>query len=295
MSYCRETVESGQGLRVQQQRVRHWAAIALLRCVLSSPEAAIAVLSEHARRKGFGEEILYETQEEVDQVYRPQVLDPFGEEDVGDYAPSAPVEDAEAHLSDTERRRLSQFLKSAQRLKGPETDQKLAAVSQTVRDLLRKGYRPIVFCRFIPTAKYLESSLPQLLSAEFPALRVKGVTGEIGDEERRARVQELVKNPVRVLVATDCLSEGINLQDHFDAVVHYDLPWNPNRLEQREGRVDRFGQRRNTVKTVLLYGADNQVDLVVLDVLIRKAKTIRDRLGVSVPVPAQAEQVVQAV
>ena len=50
------------------------------------------------------------------------------------------------------------------------------------------------------------------------------------------------KAPLRVLVATDCLSEGINLQEHFTAVLHYDLPWNPNRLEQREGRVDRFGQ-----------------------------------------------------
>ncbi len=295
LAYCRETVESGQGLRAQQQRVRHWAAIALLRCVLSSPEAAAAVLSEHARRKGFGEEIIYATQEEVDQVYRPQVLDPVGEEDAGDYAPSAPVEDSEAHLSDTERRRLSHFLKTAQRLIGPDTDHKLAAVSQIVRDLLREGYRPIVFCRFIPTAKYLETWLVQILGAEFPALRVIAVTGEIGDEERRARVEELVKNPTRVLVATDCLSEGINLQDHFDAVVHYDLPWNPNRLEQREGRVDRFGQRRSTIKTVLLYGADNQVDLVVLDVLIRKAKTIRDRLGITVPVPAQAEQVIQAV
>ena len=46
----------------------------------------------------------------------------------------------------------------------------------------------------------------------------------------------------RVLVATDCLSEGINLQEHFDAVVHYDLSWNPTRHEQREGRVDRYGQ-----------------------------------------------------
>jgi SNF2 family DNA or RNA helicase len=45
-----------------------------------------------------------------------------------------------------------------------------------------------------------------------------------------------------VLVATDCLSEGVNLQEHFDAVVHYDLSWNPTRHEQREGRVDRFGQ-----------------------------------------------------
>ena len=104
----------------------------------------------------------------------------------------------------------------------------------------------------------------------------------------------LAKEPVRVLVATDCLSEGVNLQEHYNAVVHYDLPWNPNRLEQREGRVDRFGQSKAVIKTVLLYGADNEVDLVVLDVLLRKARAIRQSLGISVPVPAESEQVVNA-
>ena len=77
--------------------------------------------------------------------------------------------------------------------------------------------------------------------------------------------------------------------------MHYDLPWNPNRLEQREGRVDRFGQPRAEVKTVLLYGTNNEVDQVVLDVLLRKAHAIRNALGVSVPVPAEAERVVEAV
>src|SRR5262249_5145781 len=89
--------------------------------------------------------------------------------------------------------------------------------------------------------------------------------------------------------------EGVNLQEHFDAVVHYDLPWNPNRLEQREGRVDRFGQPKKSVETILLYGANNPVDQVVLDVLIRKARRIRRDLGISVPVPAEAEQVIQTV
>ena len=297
LAYCRESVASGLGLKAQQQRVRHWAAIALLRCVLSSPQAAVSVLSGMADRKGFGKEALFESEEEVDQVYRPQVLDPFGEEDAGDYAPSAPLEDTEAQWSDTERRKLSNFLRRAQSLAGPENDRKLEALGRSLKEFLQEGYRPIVFCRFIPTAKYLEALLPKLLGRTFPSIRVKAVTGEIGDEERRARIEELVRDPQpnRVLVATDCLSEGINLQEHFDAVIHYDLPWNPNRLEQREGRVDRFGQRRDKIKVDLLYGADNQVDQVVLDVLIRKARTIKNRLGISVPVPAQAEQVMQAV
>jgi len=85
----------------------------------------------------------------------------------------------------------------------------------------------------------------------FP-FHVISVTGETGSEdERETRIAELVKSERRVLVATDCLSEGINLQGGFDAIIHFDLPWNPNRLEQREGRVDRFGQKAAKVLAIL--------------------------------------------
>ena len=94
---------------------------------------------------------------------------------------------------------------------------------------------------------------------------------------------------------TDCLSEGINLQDRFDAVLHYDLPWNPNRLEQREGRVDRYGQPKSEVKAVLLYSTDNVIDGIVLNVLVKKAREIYKATGVSVPVPVNSESVMEAV
>ena len=97
-----------------------------------------------------------------------------------------------------------------------------------------------------------------------------------------------------MLVCTDCLSEGINLQHHFNAVVHYDLAWNPTRHEQREGRVDRFGQPRPEVRVVTYYGKDNPIDGVILDVLLRKHKTIKSDLGVAVAVPGSSEQVAEA-
>jgi len=89
----------------------------------------------------------------------------------------------------------------------------------------------------------------------------------------------------RLLVATDCLSEGINLQSLFDAVVHYDLSWNPTRHQQREGRVDRFGQRAKLVRSVLLYSPDSAIDGAVLEVILRKAEQIRKATGVTVPLP----------
>ncbi|WP_281250752.1 helicase-related protein [Hydrococcus rivularis] len=121
------------------------------------------------------------------------------------------------------------------------------------------------------------------------------MTGELSEDEREIRLDELKASPQRVMVATDCLSEGVNLQEHFTAAIHYDLPWNPNRLEQREGRIDRYGQPSPTVKCILLYGQDNPVDGAVLEVLIRKAVTIHRTLGITVPVPMDSATVQEAV
>ena len=121
------------------------------------------------------------------------------------------------------------------------------------------------------------------------------MTGTLPPAEREERVAELVKAPKRVLVCTDCLSEGINLQQGFDAVFHYDLTWNPTRHEQREGRVDRYGQTKSKIRVLTYYGIDNQIDGIVLDVLLRKHKTIRNSLGVSVAVPVDPEKVMEAV
>ena len=169
-------------------------------------------------------------------------------------------------------------------------DAKIAAAEKIVSEMLNQGYNPICFCRFIATSDYVAEELAKRLAPTFPDLRVNSVTSSLSDEERQILVEDLTKHkgPV-VMVATDCLSEGLSLQDGFNAVVHYDLPWNPNRLEQREGRVDRFGQVSRIVKAVLLYGADNPIDAAVLDVLLRKARKIHKTLGITVPIPTDSE------
>ena len=293
LEYCRESVSAAGAEGSHQQRVRYWAAIAILRCLLSSPKAAEAMLDKRADKHRRADAPESAEGVEVDLALSGQVLDSDAEDGAPDYAPVAPLD--EAMFTDQELARLDGFLKTARSLVGQEHDKKLAECATVVSGLLSEGYRPIVFCRFIATADYVAEQLQKLLGATHSGLRVRAVTGAVGDEQRREIVDGLAEEKVRVLVATDCLSEGINLQKDFDAVVHYDLPWNPNRLEQREGRIDRYGQEKKTVKTVLLYGADNPIDLVVLDVLIRKARLIRSRLGIAVPVPVESEQVVQAV
>ena len=169
-------------------------------------------------------------------------------------------------------------------------DLKLQGLIKILKPLLRDGYSPIVFCRFISTVEYLQEELRTSLRG----VEISGVTGLLPPAERKRRVEQLAESPKRVLVCTDCLSEGINLQHGFDAVVHYDLSWNPTRHEQREGRVDRYGQPNDRVKVVTYYGIDNQIDGIVLDVLLRKHKSIRTSLGISVSIPGNSEDVIES-
>ena len=120
------------------------------------------------------------------------------------------------------------------------------------------------------------------------------MTGALTPEDRRARVDDMAEAEQRLLVATDCLSEGVNLQQLFDTVIHYDLCWNPTRHQQREGRVDRFGQPAELVRSVLLFSPDSAIDGAVLDVILRKAEAIRKATGVTVPLPEERGAVTSA-
>ena len=288
LSYAREVVQESEGMSRVRQRVRWWAALALLRALASSPAAAAATLRSKLQA------IAAESPDEVDDISRPLVFDDDAEDsaDAPDITAGADLTDLEANESDAakERKRLLDMARAADKLEG-EGDPKLIQMVPIVKKLVSEGHRPILFCRFIATAEYLAGQLRQRLPK---SVTVIAVTGQIPPSEREARIQELRNHQQYVLVCTDCLSEGINLQHLFDSVIHYDLSWNPTRHEQREGRVDRFGQPKPDVKVLTYYGTDNQIDGVVLEVLIRKHKAIRKALGVSVPVPTTSNAVLEA-
>jgi superfamily II DNA or RNA helicase len=286
LAYARETVQDPGGGPVRQ-RVRYWSALALLRALASSPRAATVTLLTRAKN------LDAEDVEEADQLGRSAVLDLPDEETYESADAAAGADDDTAEGDTPQRRRLRQFARRARALEGAK-DRKLTEATKIVTGLLLDGFNPIVFCRFIDTAEYVASHLATALGAGYT---VAAVTGTLPPEERIARISELTSQQGRrpVLVATDCLSEGVNLQQHFQAVVHYDLAWNPTRHEQREGRVDRFGQLAPNVRAVTLYGTDNAIDGIVLNVLLRKHEEIRKALGISVPVPDRSDDVVQAI
>ena len=280
LTFARSTVRTTDGHR---QRVRWWSALGLLRALASSPAAAAATMRTRAATAETA------SAEEADLIGRQTILDLDEAEEGIDVVPGS---DSEASSDSPVTRRLRQFANTADTLDGDD-DQKLLDAVALVKQLLADGFNPIVFCRFIETAEYVARHFRNRLPSRLD-VSVEAVTGRIPPADREARVKALGDCPRRVLVATDCLSEGINLQDHFSAVMHYDLPWNPTRLEQREGRVDRFGQQATEVRVVTFYGADNQIDQTVHDVLLRKHVAIRKALGVSIPVPGSTADVIEA-
>jgi superfamily II DNA or RNA helicase len=286
LNYARETISDPLDGNKHHQRVRWWSALALLRSLASSPAAAAATLRNRA---GAADTL---NEEEADKVGRHTVMDLLDNEsgEGVDIVPGSDYEDPQVSESNV-RRRLLAMAREAEALRGAK-DAKLQQAAKIVEELLKDGFQPILFCRFIPTADYVAQELRAHLPKD---VQVEAVTGQLPPVERENRIAQLAEQPRHVLVCTDCLSEGINLQEHFNAVIHYDLSWNPTRHEQREGRVDRYGQASPEVRMVTYYGHDNSVDGIVLDVLIKKHHTIRTSLGISVPVPANSEQVLEAI
>ncbi len=271
LDYCFGVVAKVAGGQ-RERRLAFWGTLALMRCVGSSPAAALSALRNRMAN-------------ETDRL-EPQIYDEDGDdEDAVDMEPGAHFD------ADPE---LLALVKMAENLTAAP-DPKLQALIEVLKPILNKGANPVVFCRFIATAGHVRDGLRKA----FPKLLIESVTGVLTADERRDRVADMApaegeKETQRILVATDCLLEGINLQQLFDSVIHYDLSWNPTRHQQREGRVDRFGQPSDLVRTVMMFSPDSAIDGAVLEVILRKAEEIRKATGVTVPLPEERGPVTDA-
>jgi SNF2 family DNA or RNA helicase len=163
----------------------------------------------------------------------------------------------------------------------PRSDSRYAALEALIERLLcnngqwRDDERLVVFTEYKTTLDYLV----RRLSARFGADRILTLFGGMDDMER-SDVKAHFNNPahaVRVLVATDAAAEGLNLQRTARYLLHFDCPWNPSRIEQRNGRIDRHGQPRDV--TIFHFVTDQDQDLAFLSHIIRKADEIREDLG----------------
>ncbi len=143
--------------------------------------------------------------------------------------------------------------------------------------------RLLIFTEFGHTKNYLRTLLQTAIDGSNGGEeRIAVFDGGMGDENRRALQQAFngppAQYPLRILIATDAAREGVNLQGHCADLFHFDIPWNPARMEQRNGRIDRTLQLEPEVRCAYFYYSDRRED-VILNSIVRKVATIESQLG----------------
>lgn len=137
--------------------------------------------------------------------------------------------------------------------------------------------RLLVFTEYRDTLEYLENIFKKLGWENRYLTLVGGMYEKDRERIKAAFQQDPQENDIRILLATDAASEGLNLQNFCRFLVHYEIPWNPNRMEQRNGRIDRVGQNRDV--TVYHFVYKNHEDSEFLDTLVKKVQQMREDLG----------------
>ena len=159
----------------------------------------------------------------------------------------------------------------------PSADPKIEALIAEIQGVFAENpsEKAIVFTEYRDTLESIRCRLD-----EEPNFSGRYVLfhGGLSRKQRLGREALFDKPETRILLATDAASEGLNLQQTCRQVIHFELPWNPNRLEQRNGRVDRYGQTREPIIRYLFYPDSPEDD--VLNRLVRKIEEMaRERIS----------------
>ncbi|HNT77661.1 MAG TPA: helicase-related protein, partial [Anaerolineae bacterium] len=291
VAYGEAVLAHAQTGSIQARTLANWTVLHLHKRALSSPAALRASLQNRRRRLQTrldgGDVADADTADMTEggvapEVARANVLD----EDTGEWLTEEEVGQRTERMlyghPDVIRAELTLLdavLAKAERV-NPRRDSKLQKLlDSTLPLLLGRHPKVIIFTRYVDTMTYLAE---QIGRDKRYAAAVLTIDGSLNERQRAEVFQAFARAPQAVLVATDAISEGINLQHAAAQVIHYELPWNPNRLEQRNGRVDRFGQPQPvvTIRTLVM---DETLDATILKVLVEKAAQIRRDYGFSPP------------
>lgn len=254
--YVREEMNRAEQLAGEKKNQIGFALASLQRRLASSPAAIHKSLENRIRRlEGKLEELRTGKSSEV--VDQNDFEDP---DDLEDELPDNEYEELETKLVSTvtaaetehelkaEIETVKVLCKQALELRNSGLDRKwerLSALIQETPEVLDKDGRIrklIIFTEYRDTLEYLKERIQGLLGRPSAVVDIHGGTGR---DQRKAIQEDFCNvNDVQILVATDAASEGVNLQRATNLMINYDLPWNPNRLEQRFGRIHRIGQKQ---------------------------------------------------
>lgn len=282
--YGQQVLSSAERGSAQTRTLANWTVLHLHKRALSSPQALRESLQN--RKESLQQRIEEELSADVsisEDEAKANVFDEDTGERLGSEEASKRTERSvfgDVTAIENELELLEGAIEAAGSVT-PSRDNKLTKLLEVVLpNRLRDDPKVIIFTRYVDTLEYLSKQIGG--SDRFADTEVFTIHGGLPERKRREVFQEFDRSDKAVLVATDAISEGMNLQHAAAQVVHYELPWNPNRLEQRNGRVDRFGQKKETVhiRTMVM---DETLDASIMSVLVEKAAEIRRQYGFSPP------------
>jgi SNF2 family DNA or RNA helicase len=270
-------------------------ALLLKKRLFSSPAAFSRTLQAHARTIERGKSPVSELPDYLQE--------PIGwDDDLLDDESSAQAEDEFLFAVDDGVPReadtaglLKALMAWSDRIVGPP-DSKARGLLAELRKLQDADERVIVFTEYIDTQTWLAELIDASgLGGDRLGLLFGGMDERRRDHLKAAFQAPRDRDPIRILLATDSASEGIDLQLHCHRIIHYDIPFNPNRLEQRIGRVDRHGQKHEVLVSHFVGAGWQEAspgslddDLEFLTRVATKVAVEREDLGSVNPVLAEA-------
>lgn len=180
----------------------------------------------------------------------------------------------------------------------------LVATLQSIGVGPKSETRVVIFTERVDTVRWLGETLPKLLGV--PAGAIATLHAGLADTDQMSRIEDfsLADKPVRVLVTTDISSEGVNLHRQCHQLIHFDVPWSLITVQQRNGRIDRYGQRHRPEIRALLLSSRQQAGIVsdehrVASRLLEREDEARRTLGDVAPIlgkysATDEEKVIQA-
>lgn len=277
-------LQHAQSAEARLQALASWTVLHLHKRALSSPEALRRSLRN--RRVALEQRLTGLAEEDAglpSEAARANVLDEepgemFDEEEL--VTRSERVVLGERAALQAELKALDELATQAKKVTAKQDSKLQQLFNNLLRERLRYRSKVILFTRYRDTQEYIDDQIGK--SPTYQDVTVITLHGGLNEVQRRERFAQFEAAKKAVLIATDAISEGVNLQHVASQIIHYELPWNPNRLEQRNGRIDRFGQREQDVviRTLVM---DETLDATILKVLVEKSRRIRADYGFSPP------------
>lgn len=289
-------IESSQHENQNRQRVMRWTVIHIHKRAISSPQALRISLKNRLKKVNeklrkiqeekaqVVEDFAFNDEEAKNEVFDGESGDRLSDDNVGSRLEEVVPEDEASLLS--QKAIIEPTLREAETITPAKDSKLLGLLNNVLREMIRRDNKAIIFTKYKDTLDYLHNEIRR--HRNYKGIPVFSVFGEgMPEELRRETLAEFARQEKGILIATDCISEGIDLQYMAAQIIHYELPWNPNRLEQRNGRIDRYGQIRRPggehkvyIKTLVV---NEPLEAGICKVLVEKSKQIRQDHGFCPP------------